>query len=115
MALRFARLDRAAIRRLAGGEWKSTEKGKRYWVGAKLVEHGIIVERLADGDLRYSVNIMVDGQRCTGSSAARARGDSDAGRGIYRTGAHRFPRRTACSCLRAASWPWPSPRPPTTI
>ena len=63
MALRFARLDRAAIRRLAGGEWKATEKGKRYWVGAKLVEHGIIAERMADGDLRYSVNVMVDGQR----------------------------------------------------
>ncbi len=31
--------------------------------GAKITEHGITFERLADGDGRYSVNIMVDGQR----------------------------------------------------
>src|SRR3954453_17311707 len=49
MALRFARLDRLSIRQIQPGE--------------KLNEHGIAVERLADGDLRYSVNIMVDGRR----------------------------------------------------
>lgn len=49
MALRFSRLDRASIRRLQSGE--------------KLSEHGITVERLRDSDLRYSVNIMVDGAR----------------------------------------------------
>jgi integrase len=49
MSLRFVLLDRATIRRLA--------------VGHKLAEHGITVERLPDGDLRYSVNIMVDGVR----------------------------------------------------
>jgi integrase len=49
MALRFSRLDRPAIRRLK--------------VGEKITEHGITVERLADGDLRYSVNVMVDGKR----------------------------------------------------
>ena len=49
MSLRFSKLDRPAIRRLA--------------VGAKIREHGITAERLADGDLRYSVNIMVDGER----------------------------------------------------
>src|SRR5215831_11019200 len=49
MALRFFCLDRPAIRRLGPGR--------------KITEHGITVERLADGDLRYSVNIMVDGQR----------------------------------------------------
>jgi hypothetical protein len=49
MALRFSRLDRPAIRRLTAGQ--------------KLTEHGITAERLADGDTRYSVNIMVDGQR----------------------------------------------------
>jgi len=49
MALRFSRLDRPAIRRLKLGE--------------KIIEHGIIAERLADGDLRYSVNVMVDGKR----------------------------------------------------
>jgi hypothetical protein len=49
MALRFRRLDRTTIRRLQPG--------------AKMGEHGITVERLADGDLRYTVNIMVDGGR----------------------------------------------------
>ena len=49
MALRFSRLHRLAIRRLKPG--------------AKIIEHGITVERLADGDLRYSVNTMVDGLR----------------------------------------------------
>jgi integrase len=49
MSLRFLKLDRPAIRRLAAGE--------------KIQEHGITAERLADGDVRYSVNIMVDGRR----------------------------------------------------
>lgn len=49
MALRFARLSRPAIRALRSGE--------------KLAEHGIVAERLSSGDIRYSVNIMVDGQR----------------------------------------------------
>src|SRR6516162_10009535 len=49
MSLRFSRLDRPAIRRLAAGQ--------------QITEHGITAERLADGDTRYSVNIMVDGQR----------------------------------------------------
>src|SRR5215831_5297069 len=49
MSLRFSRLDRLVIRRLRPGE--------------KITEHGITVERLADGDLRYSVNVMVDGLR----------------------------------------------------
>jgi integrase len=49
MTTRFLRLDRAAIRKL--------NRGKR------ITEHGITIERLADGDLRYSVNIMVDGNR----------------------------------------------------
>jgi integrase len=49
MALRFSILDRLSVRRLKPGE--------------KIAEHGITGERLADGDLRYSVNIMVDGRR----------------------------------------------------
>src|SRR5215813_5655753 len=49
MALRFSRLDRPAVRKLS--------------VGESITEHGITAERLADGDARYSVNIMVDGQR----------------------------------------------------
>ena len=49
MALRFSRLDRPAIRRLKPGE--------------SITEHGITAERLADGDLRYSVAVMVDGKR----------------------------------------------------
>ena len=47
MALKFSRLDRPSIRRLKPGE--------------KITEHGITAERLRDGDLRYSVNVMVDG------------------------------------------------------
>lgn len=53
MTLRFARLDRPSIRRLRPGE--------------RITEHGIAVERLKDGDVRYSVNIMVDGERLAGS------------------------------------------------
>jgi integrase len=49
LTLRFARLGRGAIRKLGPGE--------------SIGEHGIIVEREANGDLRYSVNIMVDGRR----------------------------------------------------
>jgi integrase len=49
MTLRFSKLDRSRIRKLKPG--------------AKIMEHGIIAERLADGDIRYSVNIMVDGTR----------------------------------------------------
>ena len=49
MTLRFARLTRPAIRKLQAGE--------------RITEHGITAERLRDGDVRYSVNVMVDGQR----------------------------------------------------
>lgn len=49
MSVKFNRLTRAAIRTLERG--------------ASLHEHGITVERLKTGDLRYSVNVMVDGQR----------------------------------------------------
>ncbi len=49
MALRFSRLTRPNIRALKPGE--------------KITEHGITGERLKDGDVRYSVNIMVDGER----------------------------------------------------
>jgi integrase len=49
MAQRFMNLDRLSIRRLKPGE--------------KTTEHGITAERLTDGDLRYSVNVMADGKR----------------------------------------------------
>jgi integrase len=49
MALRFSRLTRPNIRALS--------------IEAKLSEHGITAERLKDGDIRYSINIMVDGER----------------------------------------------------
>ena len=49
MVLRFARLGRPSIRSLKPGE--------------KITEHGINAERLNNGDIRYSVNVMVDGQR----------------------------------------------------
>jgi integrase len=49
MALRFTRLTRPSIRGLRSGQ--------------RLTEHGITAERQRNGDCRYSVNIMVDGQR----------------------------------------------------
>ena len=49
MAVRFTRLTRPNIRALKPGE--------------KITEHGITAERLSDGDVRYRVNIMVDGER----------------------------------------------------
>jgi len=49
MALKFKNLDRLTIRKLQPGQ--------------RLAEHGITFERLPNGDGRYTVNIMVDGQR----------------------------------------------------
>ncbi len=49
MTLRFTHLTRPAVRKLQ--------------VGERITEHGISAEGLADGDVRYSVNIMVDGER----------------------------------------------------
>ncbi len=49
MPRQFQKLTRTAIRRLKPGE--------------KIAEAGITAERLPDGDVKYSVNIMVDGQR----------------------------------------------------
>lgn len=49
MAVRLSPLDRTAIRK-----FRSVQK---------IGEHGITVERLAGGDLRYSFNIMDNGRR----------------------------------------------------
>ena len=49
MTIKFNILTRANQRNL--------ERGK------KLQEHGIEYDRLMNGDCRYSINIMVDGQR----------------------------------------------------
>ena len=49
MSLRFVRLTRPEIRKLQACQ--------------RITEHGITAEGLPDGDVRYSVNIMVDGQR----------------------------------------------------
>src|SRR5690606_3919833 len=49
MALKFARLTRPALRTLEAGQ--------------RIHEHGITAERQQNGDIRYSINIMVDGQR----------------------------------------------------
>ena len=49
MPLRFAHLTRPEIRKMQSGE--------------RITEHGITAERMKDGDIRYSVNIMADGQR----------------------------------------------------
>jgi integrase len=49
MTIKFTKLTRANLRNLKPN--------------AKLNEHGVIFERLENGDGRYTVNIMVDGQR----------------------------------------------------
>ncbi|MDP6430328.1 MAG: site-specific integrase [Rhodospirillales bacterium] len=49
MSNRFTKLTRIAIRKLKSGE--------------NIIEHGICAVRSINGDIRYSVNIMVDGQR----------------------------------------------------
>lgn len=49
MAKSFIKLDRRELRKLKPGQ--------------KVMEHGIIFQRLDSGDGLYSVNIMVDGQR----------------------------------------------------
>ena len=49
MALKFARLTRPAIRSIE--------------IGQRINEHGITAERQRTGDVRYSINVMVDGQR----------------------------------------------------
>ncbi|MEO5347133.1 MAG: site-specific integrase [Magnetococcus sp. YQC-9] len=49
MALKFSQLTRPATRKLQSGQ--------------SVMEHGIHFERLPNGDGRFTVNIMVDGQR----------------------------------------------------
>src|SRR5262249_49948431 len=49
MALRFLRLDRSSIRRL-----QTTQK---------ITKHSITAKRTIDRDVRYTVNVMVDGTR----------------------------------------------------
>ena len=49
MALKYSKLTRRNIRKLSPGQ--------------RVMEHGIRFERLTNGDGRFSVNIMVDGQR----------------------------------------------------
>lgn len=49
MALKFSRLNRSELKRLPAG--------------ASITEHGITATRLSGGDVRYAVNVMVDGRR----------------------------------------------------
>lgn len=49
MALKFTKLTRPAIRQLRPGE--------------SITEHGIVADCLPNGDIRYTVNIMADGER----------------------------------------------------
>ncbi len=49
MSRKFDRLNRIAVRKLGAN--------------GKLQEHGIVAERLLNGDIRYSINIMVDRRR----------------------------------------------------
>ncbi len=49
MTVKYALLTRPNIRALKPGQ--------------KITEHGITAEKLANGDMRYAVNVMVDGER----------------------------------------------------
>ena len=49
MTIRFQRLSRLMIRQLSSGQ--------------RITEHGITAERTKSGDVRFSVNVMIDGQR----------------------------------------------------
>lgn len=49
MAVKFEKLKRKKMRELGAGE--------------KIEEHGIVFTRLANGDGRYAINVMVDGER----------------------------------------------------
>ena len=49
MTIRFQRLSRPMIRQLSSGQ--------------RITEHGITAERTKSGDVRFSVNVMIDGQR----------------------------------------------------
>lgn len=49
MALKFTKLTRQAVRALGAG--------------GTISEHGIVAKRLASGDVRYAINVMVDGER----------------------------------------------------
>jgi integrase len=49
MSLRFTKLDRAALRKLGSGEI--------------ITEHGVVAKKLANGDTRWAVKVMVDGKR----------------------------------------------------
>ena len=49
MTIKFQKLTRAGQRQFAEGQ--------------KIEEHGIGFERLSNGDGRYTINVMVDGQR----------------------------------------------------
>ena len=107
MALRFTKLDRPSIRRLKLGE--------------KITEHGITAERLKDGDVRYSVNVMVDGERVhrvvgrESDSTTRTQAEQGQHTQEYRgfslhlepspTGALNFDRRLICSWRGARPMP----------
>lgn len=49
MTVKFFQITRASMRQVKNGE--------------KLSEHGVVFERLTNGDGRFSVNVMADGQR----------------------------------------------------
>ena len=49
MTRKFRKLTRSEMRKLGSGD--------------RLTEHGIVFEKMRDGDGRFSVNVMVDGRR----------------------------------------------------
>lgn len=59
MALRFQRLTRPNVRKLAARQLLKDDGT----VANRVDEHGITAERLANGDIRFSVNVMIDKQR----------------------------------------------------
>jgi hypothetical protein len=90
MSLRFSRLTRPAIRQLEPGQ--------------KITENGIAAEKLADGDVRYTVGIMVDGKRVHRviGKGATARPGHNVRSSSKRRG--RMRGQDVCLFLGAASW-----------
>ena len=84
MAVRYSLLTRPNIRGLKPGQ--------------KITEHGITAEKLANSDVRYTVNIMVDGERIHRTIGR------DSG-GTTRTQAEEFIAKVKSDAKRGASEP----------
>jgi hypothetical protein len=91
MSPKFSKLDRLNIRKLH--------------VGEKIAEHGIIAERMASGDVRWSINVMVDGRciHCIVGRESEKTTRTQAEQLIERLRTEA--RETVCSCRKVGKLP----------